>query len=177
MWFAMHVKPGTEQQAVALMRSTSKSDQLEEVFCPMAECQVKDHGEQMESQRPMIEGTVFVVAPGKRQLRACTRLATGLEALCNEQPCFEALQDGEEDFVNLWAAPGERLVGISDGWIDKAGYLNLQDGPLFERQDDIQEFSGNRRWAFLETQIAGKPTRARAGVRITRNEHLHPSER
>ena len=177
MWFAMHVKPGTEEQAVALMKSTSKSGLLDEVFCPMAESEAKVDGEYQDFRRPMIDGVVFVVAPGKREVRACTRLATGLEALYDGHPSFEPMREGEEEFVNLWAEPGERVVGMSEGWIDKAGDLTLEAGPLFERQDDISKLSSNRRWAFMETNVAGKPVRAVAGVRVTRNDHLRPWER
>jgi len=49
MWFAMHVKPGCEQQVVKLMKSTPKSERLEEVFYLMAECQVKSYGEMADS--------------------------------------------------------------------------------------------------------------------------------
>ena len=177
MWFVMHVKPGCEAQAVELLKSTSKSDLLEEVFCPMSECQRREDGEYVDDMRPMIDGAVFVVAPGKREVRACTRHAMGLEAIYDAHPGFEPMQDGEEDFVNLWAAPSERVCDMSEGWIDKAGFVTLSSGPLFERQGDIQKISKNRRWAFVPTSITGKPARARAAVRITRNDHLHPWER
>ena len=75
MWFAIRVKQGCEAQVVQLLKSTGKSAELEEVFCPMSEYVRRDHGITVDALQPMFEGIVFAVAPSKWELRACMRQA------------------------------------------------------------------------------------------------------
>ncbi|MDO4405077.1 MAG: transcription termination/antitermination NusG family protein [Atopobiaceae bacterium] len=170
MWFVIHVKPGTETQAVSLLKSTSKSDALQEVFCPMVEYTRRDHGKLCVAAEPMFEGKVFAVAPSKWELRACMQKAPELEVLYSTSPSFEPLEPGGIDFINAWAAAPGRVCAQSEAEVDKAGAMTITAGPLLGHEDEITKFSSGRRWAYLETQIAGQPTRAHVGVRVTKNE-------
>ena len=176
MWFAVHVKPGTEAQAVELLKSTSKSNGLQEVFCPMAECQHTEYGDVQEAREPMMEGLVFVVAPSKWELRACMRRAQELQGLYSRCPNFDALEDGEEVLIDVLAKPGERTVEQSEGMVSEDGFMKITGGPLLGREDEIRKYSSGRRWAYLDARIAGKPVRAKAGVRLTRSGSLRPQE-
>lgn len=177
MWFVIHVKPGCETQAVSLLKSAPKSDGLEEVFCPMAECLCKEHGELVEKREPMLEGCVFAVAPSKWELRACMRRADGLQSMLDKQtPEFVALEDGEEGFIDLMAVPGNRTVEMSEGEV-VGGRIAVLSGPLRGREGDIRRYSNRHRWAYLDTCVAGKPASARLGLRVTRNDGAHSWER
>ena len=176
MWFVIHVKPGCEAQAVNILRSTSKSDSLEEVFCPMVACLRRNHGKLTETYEPMFEGKVFAIAPSKWELRACMQKAPELEALYSKTPSFEQLEPGGIDFINAWAAAPERVCAQSEAEVDKAGAMTITAGPLLGHEDEITKYSSGRRWAYLDTQIAGQPTRAHVGVRVTKNDSLRPCE-
>ena len=177
VWFVVHVKPRSELQAVELLKSSPKSDGLEEVFCPMAEGERLVEGAMVEAYKPMLDGCVFVIAPSKWELRACMKRAQGLEVICDGRPVFEELEAGEEAFINQFCEPGKRLAGASEAAVDGAGWLTVQSGPLHGREGEIVKRSERHRWAYLATSVAGKPMNARLGLRVTRNEALHPWER
>ena len=170
MWFVVYVKPGCEMQVVRLLKATAKSDVLEEVFCPMAVGVHRDGNETVETLKPMFDGCVFVVAPSKWELRACMKRADGMDAICDRHPAFEVLEDGEAAFINKFAEPGERVVEASEATVDKSGWLTVQSGPLKKQEAQIVKRSGRRRWAYVESSIAGKPVNARLGLHITRND-------
>ena len=176
MWFVIHVKPGTEIQAVNLLKSTGKSDALDEVFCPMVAFLRRDHGSLTEAYEPMFEGKVFVIAPSKWELRACMQKAPELEALYSQTPSFEQLEPGGIDFINAWAAAPERVCAQSEAEVDKAGVVTITAGPLLGHEQEITKYSSGRRWAYLDTNIASQPMRAHVGVRVTKNDSLRPWE-
>ena len=165
----IHVKPGCEAQAVELLKSTPKSDGLQEVFCPMALGLRRECGEDVEVREPMFDGCVFAVAPSKWELRACMRRADGLDALCDDAPAFEALEESEEAFVNLLAEPGGRMVQLSDVVIEPNGRLTVARGPLRECEEEPFKLSESRRWTYMHTRLAGQPAVARLGLRIAVN--------
>lgn len=170
MWFVIHVKPGTETQAVSLLKSTSKSDALDEVFCPMVERLRKDHGELAHAFEPMLDGCAFAIAPSKWELRACMQKAPELEALYSQDPGYDALEPGEEDFINAWAMSPERVCALSEGEVGEDNTLTITSGPLLGHESEVAKYSCGRRWAYLDTRIAGEPARARVGIRITRSD-------
>jgi len=177
MWFVVHVRPGTEIQAVELLKAAPKSDGLDEVFCPMAVYRYQKDGENLELIKPVFDGCVFVVAPSKWELRACMKRADGIEAICDKRPAYDALEDGEEVFIDQITEPEERIVPASEAVVDKNGRLTVQTGPLHGRENEIRKHSERRRWAYLNTCIAGETANARLGLRVTRNDSLHPWER
>ena len=172
MWFVIHVKPGCETQAVSLLSSTSKSDALEEVFCPMVEYTRRNHGKLCAATEPMFKGKAFAIAPSKWELRTCMQKAPELEVIYSQKPGFEALEEGEEDFIDSWAPAPERVCAQSEAEVDDAGVMIITAGPLLGREDEITKFSTGRRWAYLDTHIAGQSARAHIGVRVGKNGSL-----
>lgn len=170
MWFVIHVKPGTETQAVSLLKSTSKSDALQEVFCPMVEYTRRDHGKLCVAAEPMFEGKVFAVAPSKWELRACMQKAPELEVLYSRNPGYDAMEPGEEEFINAWAAMPNRVCALSEGEVGEDNTLTITSGPLLGHESEVAKYSCGRRWAYLDTCIAGEPARAHVGIQITRND-------
>lgn len=177
MWFVIYVKPGAEEQAVGLLKSTNKGDGLEEVFCPMAECVYCENGEEMRSLIPMFDGCVFAIASNKGELRDCMRRAEGIDELCNCENHFVAMNDGEGDFIDSLASPGKRVVVMSEAVVDDNGSIQIERGPLLGREREIRKRKGMRRWVYLDTSIAGRPASAHIGLRVTRNAKVHPWER
>lgn len=177
MWFVILVKPGCEAQALGLLKATPKADALEELFCPMSEYLRRSQGNLDETLQPMFEGCVFAVAPSKWELRACMRQAEGLAVMLEGKGQFIALEEGEEGFINAWTPLPERIAPISEAEVAKGGFATVTAGPLLGHEDQIQRWGTGHRWAFLETKIAGELTRARLGVRVTKDDSLHPWER
>ena len=169
MWFVIHVKPGCETQAVNLLKSTNKSDALEEVFCPMVACLRKNHGNVTEAYEPMFAGCIFAIAPSKWELRTCMQKAPELEVLYSQKPSHDAMKPGEEDFINQWAPAPERVCAQSEAEVDEIGAMTIMAGPLLGHENEITKYSTGRRWAYLDTRIAGQSARAHIGVRVTRN--------
>ena len=176
MWFAVYVRPGCEAQAVELLRATPKSGELEEVFCPMAEYLHREDGERMVDMQPMFEGLVFAIAPSKWELRACVKQADGLQVLVEGRRPFEPMREGEEEFVNAWAPASGRIAAISEAEVDESGRASVIGGPLLGHEGEIARYGARHRRAFLETNIAGELARACLGVRVTKDESLHPWE-
>ena len=172
MWFAIHVKPGTESQAVDLLNSTADKAGLQELFCPRSVIVSSDGEKLVEDELPLIPGTVFAIAPSKWQLRSCLRKADGMEYLYNATPCFDALNEDEIDFIESLAEPGERTVQMSEGVVDAAGYVRVHAGPLLGREQRVRKYGSKKRRAFLNTSIAGVPATAQVGLRITRNDNV-----
>ena len=170
MWFVIHVKPGTEPQVVNILKSTDRSDGLDEVFCPLVECMHTDHGTVRETYKPMMDGYVFALAPSKWELRACMQKAPELEAFYSQKPSYEQLEDGEETFINQWTAPTERVCAQSDALVGEDGLMTITAGPLKGRENEVAKYSSGRRWAYLDTRIAGEPVRAHIGLRLTRKD-------
>ena len=176
MWFAIRVRPGCETQAVKLLQMAPKCKELVEVFCPMAELLRHEDGERVKEMQPMFEGLVFAIAPSKWELRACIRQVDGLQVLVDGQPPVRAMFDGEEEFVDRWAPAPKRIAAISAAEVDKTGWATVTDGPLLGRESEIAKYGARHRRAFLETSIAGEPVRACMGVRVMRDDSLHPWE-
>ena len=169
MWFVIHVKPGTEEKAVEILRLSPKSDGLEEVFSPMAVGVRRERGELVESSKPMLSGCVFAVAPSKWELRACMRRADGVDALFDGERSFEEMTDDEAEFINVFTDAGERTVRMSEGVVDR-GRIVVNSGPLVGREGEIRKYSHRNRWAYLDTSVAGTPARAAVGLRVTRKD-------
>lgn len=173
-WFAIHVKPGHEAQAVGLLSATAKDAGLEELFCPMAVFVRREGGELREEELPMIPGCVVAVAPSKWELRRCLRRADGMEALYDGDTSFDAMSEGEAEFIGLFTEPGRRSVGLSQGTVVN-GQVSIESGPLAGREEMVSRFSHRRNRAVLEASVAGVPAEAQLGLRVTRKEQRHGS--
>ena len=168
-WFAIHVKPGHEAQAVGLLSATAKAAGLEELFCPMAVFTRTEDGELLEEERPMIPGCVVAVAPSKWELRRALRKASGMEALYDGDASFDAMSEDEAEFIGLFTQPGNRTVELSQGTVVN-GRVNIESGPLAGREDMVSRYSHRRNRALLPASVAGVPAEAQLGLRVTRQE-------
>lgn len=177
MWFVINIKPGHEEQAVELLRAAPATDGVQEVFCPMAVAANREGGMFVEKRLPMFDGCVFAIAPSKWELRKAIRHADGIGHLLDDDRSFEPVDEAEADFINALAGAEGRAIDMSEAVVLKGGFLNITNGPLLGREQEIRKRSGHARWAYLDSSVAGKPRYARLGLRVTRNDSLHPWER
>lgn len=103
-------------------------------------------------------------------MRACMQKAPELEALYSQDPGYDAMRPGEEDFINAWAAWPERVCAQSEGEVGHDNTLTITSGPLLGHENEAAKYSCGRRWAYLDTRIAGESARAHVAIRITKND-------
>lgn len=168
MWFAINVKPGKEQQALALIQDTAQPAGIQELFVPQAAFQVRRGSEWVETTMPLFPGKLMAVAPSRKEVRTAIRRARGIDELMPDAPSAEELSDDETSFIDGLTQPGNRTVAVSEGYVDE-GRVVVVSGPLCGREDLISRVSHRKRSARLSAGVAGSAA-PEVGLRVTRRQ-------
>lgn len=168
-WFAIHVKPGTEAQAVELLRGVAKESGLEELFCPMSAIELVRRGELVEEELPMIPGCIVAVSPSKWELRRALRKADGMTALYSDDRRFDAMDEDEAALIGMFTKPGKRIAEMSEGVMDD-GHVSIRLGPLAGHEQMVRRYVHRKKRAILAASVAGKPADVQLGLWVTRDE-------
>lgn len=168
-WFAIHVKPGTEAQAVDLLRDVAKDSGLEELFCPMSVIELVKHGELVAEELPMIPGCIVAIAPSKWELRHALRKADGLMSLYSGDTRFDAMGEEEAELIGMFTEPGKRIAEMSEGVVDN-GRMSIRLGPLTGHEQMVRRYIHRKKRAILAASVAGKPADVQLGLWVTRDE-------
>lgn len=168
MWFAINVKPGCEQRALALLQERALPDGLEELFVPQAEMGAPPLEGSSSAAEPLAPGLLVAVAPGRREVRAALRHARGIDELLLDGPGALAMDAREVAFVDGLTRPGRRVVGLSEALACEGGRLEVTSGPLQGREGLICRVSSRGKRAYVRMSVAGRDVEARMGLRVTR---------
>ncbi|WP_165055344.1 MULTISPECIES: hypothetical protein [unclassified Adlercreutzia] len=166
MWFAINVKPGCEERALALLQEQALLDGLEELFVPRAQM-ASPRGESVPLEEPLAAGLLVAVAPSKREVRAALRHARGIDELLLDGPGAAEMEPGEVALLGELTRPGRRTVGFSEGHVGTGGQIEVVSGPLCGREGLIRRVRHRGKRAYVRMTVAGQEVDAQVGLRVT----------
>ncbi|WP_165249392.1 transcription termination/antitermination protein NusG [Adlercreutzia sp. ZJ141] len=166
MWFAINVRPGCEERALALLQERALPDGLEELFVPRVEVGAAREGSD-PPEEPLAPGLLVAVAPGKREIRAALRHARGIDELLLDGPSAAEMEPGEVALLGALTCPGHRTVGFSEGLVGTGGAITVTSGPLCGRENLIRRVRHRGKRAYVRMSVAGQEVEAQVGLRVT----------
>lgn len=164
MWYVMQVVGGKEKRVLALLKRYFSSSLLQECFIPQYEIMRKYRGEWHRAVEILFPGYLVVLTNQPAQLASELRKVPLFTKLLGNNDVFIPLNDQEVSFFEVFTAPEQRVVTMSEGVIEGDRVVVLE-GPLKGRAGMIAKIDRHKRLAYLNMDMMGRKKNDKTGAR------------
>lgn len=172
-WYVIQVPTGAERKLCTLIERLSPADAVSECFSPRYATQIKQAGEWVDVEKPLLPGYVIVVSSRLDLVLHALREIPEFTRLLRMGESFVPLAQEERAWIEALTNKGSRCVDMSMGVMEGERVVVLS-GPLRGREALITSVNRHKNLAFVELEICGRRVTTKVGLGIvSRREDAH----
>lgn len=168
MWYVIWTKARNEHIMQQLMEKELPKGCYDECWMPMRVERFTRHGEQIDVEKKLFPGYLFVETDDPLRLHVAIKKVKSICSVMHNEDSFLAITQEEKKVLDKLTGK-ERKVGVSVGVI-RDGVLHVTEGPLVGMEQYVVRIDRHKRKAWLEMELFGDIRRFNAALEVVEKE-------